>query len=357
MRFQYKQVFPTESLIRWYRQAKRDLPWRETRDPYRIWLSEVILQQTRVDQGLSYYYHFVERYPTVEVLADADEQEVLRSWQGLGYYSRARNLHAAAKSVVQEGQGFPSTYREILKLKGVGPYTAAAVASFAYKEVVPVIDGNVNRVTSRFLALKLPVDSSSGKQHIQELLEQAISPEEPDTFNQAIMELGALVCVPRNPDCLNCPIASGCKANTFKNQEDFPIKKGKVKVKSQWIYSFIIADDESVVLRKRGTEGIWKNMFDLPGIESDEPLDTENLHDSLPVYFRRKEAVTWKHFTSTMHLLSHRKLHVEVLKLDSNPNEISQPETLRNIPWNELDQYPKPRLTEKLLEKWRDSQG
>lgn len=347
-------MFPTNLLLDWYRKEKRDLPWRETRNPYLIWLSEIILQQTRVEQGLSYFLHFAEKYPTVDALAAADEQEVLRSWQGLGYYSRARNLHAAAKSVVQEGRGFPATHDEILTLKGVGPYTAAAIASFAYKEVVPVVDGNVNRVISRFLALGEAVDSAAGAKAIKALLDKAISQEEPDTFNQAIMELGALVCSPRKPDCSSCPISGGCIARKHSTQEDFPIKKSKTKVRHRWLYVLLVANAEHVILRKRGADGIWKNMFDLPAIESDKPLSPEELTQAISSAWPDLDHSGYRHFLTTTHLLSHRKFHVEAFGIHSAQKEFTIPGALHRVSWKDLDSYPIPRLTEKLLENWRE---
>ncbi|WP_161622743.1 A/G-specific adenine glycosylase [Cesiribacter andamanensis] len=203
----------TAKLLDWYQRNQRDLPWRQTRDPYRIWLSEVILQQTRVQQGLPYYQRFVEKFPTVEALAAATQQEVLRLWQGLGYYSRARNLHACAQQVVaQWGGAFPQTYHLLLSLPGIGRYTAAAIASFAFKEAVPVVDGNVYRVLARLYADPTDIAKPQAFAHFFALAQQLIDPRQPDVFNQALMEFGALHCTPQKPLCLYCPLKEHCQA-------------------------------------------------------------------------------------------------------------------------------------------------
>lgn len=357
LRLQLKLVFPSNQLISWYNREKRDLPWRHTRNPYLIWLSEIILQQTRVDQGMAYYQHFAEKYPTVQVLADSEEQEILRSWQGLGYYSRARNLHSAAKSIVAEGGAFPSTYDSILKLKGVGPYTAAAIASFAFLEAVPVVDGNVNRVMSRYLALEEAVDTTAGQRAIQTALNSAIPSSNPDLFNQAIMELGALVCKAKKPLCELCPLSKSCQAKQLEIAERFPIKQAKQVVQNMWMYVILVADKKKVLLRKRDDSGIWKNMFDLPGIVCTSALGEEEI----PVQLRQSWPELPKGelyiFERTRHVLSHRRFHVIALEIRASPDVCGVKEELHVIEWTDLDQYPLPRLTEKLLEKWRADKG
>ena len=230
-----------KTLLIWYRQNKRDLPWRHTRNPYLIWLSEIILQQTRVAQGLSYYMRFTERFPTPAALAEADEDEVLKYWQGLGYYSRARNLHAAAKSM----QGvFPSTYEGVRALKGVGDYTAAAICSFAYKMPYAVLDGNVYRVLSRIFEIQTPIDSPAGKKEFSALAQKLLDKTHPDDYNQAIMDFGATVCTPVSPQCLLCPLADRCQAHLHGRVENFPVKQQKTKVASRYFFTseiFLIA--------------------------------------------------------------------------------------------------------------------
>lgn len=216
----------TSVLIKWYHKNKRHLPWRDTQNPYLIWISEVILQQTRVIQGLDYYLRFIRKLPDIQSLATVSEDEVLKLWQGLGYYTRARNLHAAAKNIVHYFNGkFPDNYTDILKLKGIGKYTAAAVASFAFNEPVPVVDGNVCRVLSRLYAINYPADSAEGQKLIYSLAEKIIDKKNPGIFNQAIMEFGALQCVPQNPDCSKCPLNKKCLAYIYNNVSLFPVKK------------------------------------------------------------------------------------------------------------------------------------
>jgi len=212
-------------LVEWYLQNKRELPWRTTKDPYKIWLSEIILQQTRVAQGLPYYLKFIEKYPNVRALANADEQEVLRLWQGLGYYSRARNLHAAAKYVANElGGNFPDSYQKLKQLKGVGDYTAAAIASFAYQEKVAVVDGNVYRVLARLFGIEIDINSNEGKKTFSKLANELITQYQPDLHNQAMMEFGALHCTPANPNCMFCPFTTECEARLTQRQSVLPIK-------------------------------------------------------------------------------------------------------------------------------------
>ncbi|MFM7727200.1 MAG: A/G-specific adenine glycosylase, partial [Flavobacteriales bacterium] len=228
---------PAASLKAWYLAHKRDLPWRATREPYAIWLSEVILQQTRVNQGMEYYRRFLELFPTVFDLAAATEDNVLKTWQGLGYYSRARNLHATAKKIAVELNGvFPASAAELKHLKGVGDYTASAIASFCYDEPVPVMDGNVQRVVSRLLALEEPVDKPTGRNAIQKVLEEWIDRKDPATFNQAIMEFGALQCTPQKPACDVCPLNSQCEAFAQRCVLDFPVKSAKTTVTDIWMY-------------------------------------------------------------------------------------------------------------------------
>jgi A/G-specific adenine glycosylase len=256
-------------LISWYQANKRDLPWRSTRDPYAIWLSEVILQQTRVNQGMSYYYRFLELFPTVFDLASASEDEVLKAWQGLGYYSRARNLHATAKRVAHEMAGvFPGSASELKNLKGVGDYTAAAIASFSYNECVPVLDGNVQRVTARLMAIEDPIDKPSTKNAMLEVLNEWIDPRRPALFNQAIMEFGALQCTPQKPNCNVCPLQANCLAYEKGLQGSLPFKAGKTKVTDLWMYYFVAVHDHKVLVRHRRHSGIWKGLYDFPSIDS-----------------------------------------------------------------------------------------
>jgi A/G-specific adenine glycosylase len=272
----------TETLITWYEKNKRDLPWRDTSDPYAIWLSEVILQQTRVNQGLEYYHRFIETYPSVHDLAAANEEEVLKLWQGLGYYSRARNLHHTAKTIAEQFDGqFPGDFHSLQKLKGIGEYTAAAIASIAFKEVVPVVDGNVARVISRLYAIMEPVDSITGKNLIRSIASGLISKDDPATFNQAIMEFGALQCKPVGPGCLNCPLQTSCFAYAGGKVAKIPVKLPGKPVKEVFInylvISFFEGNDEMILIRKRSSHGIWKNLYDFPAVESEHHTNFQDL--------------------------------------------------------------------------------
>lgn len=253
----------------WYRDHRRSLPWRDTTDPYRIWLSEVILQQTRVDQGLPYYQRFIEAFPDVASLAQAPEQQVLRLWQGLGYYSRARNLHEAANQVLKLHQGrFPCDYQAIRSLKGVGDYTAAAIASFAYSLPHPVVDGNVYRFLSRLFGIYTPIDSNSGKKEYRQLAQTLLDPAHAAEHNQAIMEMGAMVCKPRNPCCGACPFMGGCHALAFDRIDALPVKGKKQKVTIRHLDYFFINDGVETLVKQRSEKDIWQGLYELPLLES-----------------------------------------------------------------------------------------
>lgn len=263
-------------LISWYLQNGRSLPWRETKDPYLIWLSEIILQQTRVAQGLPYYEKFVAAYPTVFDLANAKETEVLKLWQGLGYYSRARNLHHTAQYIASELNGeFPGTYKDLLQLKGVGDYTAAAIASICYQESTAVVDGNVYRVLSRVFGIDTPINSSLGAKQFKVLAQELIDRDQPGTYNQALMEFGARQCVPSAPDCGDCIFSDPCWAREQKSVARLPVKINRTKIRVHH-FNFIIplSNDGKTILHQRIESGIWKNLFQFPLIDTDKPLNT-----------------------------------------------------------------------------------
>ncbi|GAB4154756.1 MAG: A/G-specific adenine glycosylase [Winogradskyella sp.] len=267
-------------LTNWYSNNKRDLPWRNSKNPYHIWLSEIILQQTQVKQGLPYYDAFVKQYPTVFDLANASEEEVLKLWQGLGYYSRARNLHATAKYVAFELNGnFPDNYRDLLKLKGVGDYTASAIASIAFNEVEAVVDGNVFRVLSRYFGIKTPINSTTGAKKFKELASSLIDKDQPAMFNQAIMDFGATQCKPKNPYCVICPLNESCVALQKNLIDSLPVKLKKTKVKTKF-FNFLVCIDNNnkTILEKRTSKGIWQNLYQFPLIESDKSLTAEEFH-------------------------------------------------------------------------------
>lgn len=331
-----------KNIISWYVKNKRDLPWRETTNPYFIWLSEILLQQTRVSQGLPFYIKFTENFPKIEDLANASEEKVLRLWQGLGYYSRGRNLHFTAKIIVNDFQGvFPKSYKEILKLKGVGHYTAAAIASFAFKEKVAAVDGNVIRVISRLYKIDQPVDSTQTLKQINEIAQELISEKHPDLFNQAMMELGAMVCTPKSPKCTECPIQEVCLSYPDKAYEKIPFKAKKTKVLERNIYYLVLKNEDSILLNHRADGDIWKNMYDFPEIEKPEIPDLlssfslENIKISEPI----------------THLLSHRKLNIQFISAEINTQKIP----ISGI-WTELhntDKLPKPKVIVDFLETYK----
>jgi A/G-specific adenine glycosylase len=302
--------------LEWYPQNKRDLPWRNTQDPYIIWLSEIILQQTRVAQGLPYFENFLKNYPNVMDLAKAPSEDVMRLWQGLGYYSRARNLHQCAKDIVERFEGeFPKEYTGLLKLKGVGNYTAAAIASFAYNEQVAVVDGNVFRVLSRYFGVATDIASGTGKKEFENLANNLIPKEKPAEYNQAIMEFGALQCVPKNPDCGNCPLKSGCFA--YKNQlvEKLPVKIKKLKIRERHFrYAYIICGNE-VIIKKRGEGDIWQGLHDFPLEESEEKLlsGPENFHffEALKDF---ETKIVYNSSNTYKHILTHQRIFANFVK-------------------------------------------
>jgi A/G-specific adenine glycosylase len=300
-------------LIDWYVVNKRTLPWRETENPYFIWLSEVILQQTRVQQGLPYYQSFVKTYPTVEKLAAAPQDEVLKLWQGLGYYSRARNLQAAALQIVNDDLKFPDNYKDLLRLKGVGDYTAAAIASFAFKEVVPVVDGNVYRVLSRLYGISVPINVPAGVKEFKELAIKLLNQKDPATHNQAIMEFGALQCTPKNPDCSSCPFKRECVAFQEDRIGELPVKLNKTKVKSLFHHYVVVQTPSGkTIMKQRDNSSIWAGLFEFPYIEANGALLSNEVteHDVF------KDVVGNSRFRESVynqnpiiHKLSHRKIH------------------------------------------------
>jgi A/G-specific adenine glycosylase len=261
-------------LIAWYLDNKRDLPWRSTTNPYHIWLSEIMLQQTRVAQALPYFFAFSEAFPTVTDLADASEDKILRLWQGLGYYSRARNMHATAKIIAEQHHGnFPNSYKELIKLKGIGPYTAAAIASFAFREAVAVVDGNVYRVLSRIFGIDTDIAKSEAKSIFFELAQTHINVQKPDLFNQAIMEFGALQCVPKNPNCGLCPFAATCFAFQNGQVANLPVKSKAKKARKRYFNYFVVSNNkQQIILQQRIQKDIWQKLYEFPLLETDAEI-------------------------------------------------------------------------------------
>ena len=323
-------------LLQWYKENGRDLPWRQTRDPYAIWLSEIILQQTQVKQGWAYWERFMHRWPTVEALAAATEDEVLREWQGLGYYSRARNLHFAAKQIVAMG-GFPNTLEGIKQLKGVGDYTAAAIASFAFGIPAAVVDGNVYRVLARHFGIDTPINTTEGKKLFatlaQELLPNTQHPSPiTSTYNQAIMDFGALQCTPQAPNCMFCPLIESCEAFRNGKVNELPVKLKTLKVtERQLIYVYVRCHGETAI-RRRGAGDIWQGLWEPWFVETEAAVPPA----AIPL---RKQV---------KHVLTHRVLYADfyLLEVDERPK---LPADYIWIKESELDDYAKPRLIEKLL--------
>ena len=260
----------SKQLLKWYSKNARSHPWKKIKNPYYIWLSEIILQQTRVEAGTPYYIKFIETYPTIQDLANATQDEVYRLWKGLGYYSRARNLHHTAKTIVEKHKGeFPKTYDEIIALKGIGPYTAAAIASFAFDLPYPVMDGNVKRVIARYYGYKKDVMSASNKPDIQSLLDQSFDTKNAALFNQAIMDFGATVCKPKSPHCNECPFSKTCIAFQQNEVSLIPLRISKIKRRDRHFHYLVIKDELSILLKKRQDKDIWQNLYDFPCIEND----------------------------------------------------------------------------------------
>jgi A/G-specific adenine glycosylase len=339
----------TKKLVDWYQYHKRELPWRKTKDPYLIWVSEIILQQTRVAQGTPYFYRFVEYFPNLKSLANAEEQEVLNLWQGLGYYSRARNMLDAARYIWFELNGkFPEKAQELEKIKGIGPYTSAAIASIAFSEPIPAIDGNVMRVLSRFHGIDEPIDGKKGRKLIEEFALDALDPALPGDFNQAMMELGARICLPKNPHCSICPLFDSCEAYLCGKVHLFPIKKSKTKVKTQYLDFFYIRYRKDVLIEKR-TRGFWRGLYQFPLVESmDSNLELEVVMTYLKQHGFESASIQPSP-TDIVHLLSHRKLMARFWKVGINEKQKFHSKQVW-VSTVKLDDYPMSRLLEKFLE-------
>lgn len=338
----------SDKLIAWYKKNRRDLPWRNITDPYKIWLSEIILQQTQVVQGLNYYIKFTETFPTVVDLANAPEDQVMRLWQGLGYYSRARNLHAAAKTIKLNHKGkFPSTYESIKELKGVGDYTAAAVASFAFNLPYAVVDGNVYRVLSRLFNIDTPINSTQGKKDFQLLANELLNHKQPGLHNSAMMEFGALWCKPQNPKCEDCPLQAQCIAFQNKTVAALPVKDKKIKIKNRYLNYFVFNYKNNVYIQKRTEKDIWQNLYEFYLIETDVPTDAKLLlkDKNLKTFTQKLEVLS---VTSTKkHVLSHQHLYATFYEI--NIKEPITSKQLIKIKRENLDDFGLPQLINKYL--------
>jgi len=337
----------SEKLLYWYDQYKRDLPWRKTKNPYLIWVSEIILQQTRINQGINYYYNFIKTFPDVNSLAQADIDEVLIIWQGLGYYSRARNMHFTAKYISKNlNSNFPESFVELKKLKGVGYYTAAAIASFAFNETVPVIDGNVYRVLSRFFGIFESTQTSNGKNIFFEKALKIIDPKKPAIFNQAIMEFGSLQCTPKKPDCSICIFKNACFAYSKDLINNLPTKKQKVKKRVRFFNYIHIIYKDNIFLEKRNDNDIWKLLYQLPLIETDSKIKIEELfnHKLWIDLFKDSDIKLKSHSIEKKHILSHQTIFAQFIKVEiKNPNNYIK-STLIKVSRENMGKYGIPRL-------------
>ncbi|MCL7752827.1 A/G-specific adenine glycosylase [Polaribacter sp. Z022] len=341
----------SNTLIYWYLQNNRDLPWRKSKNPYFIWLSEIMLQQTRVAQGLSYYLKFTETFPTVFDLANANESTVLKMWQGLGYYSRARNLHFSAKFIANELNGiFPATYNDIINLKGVGDYTASAIASICFNEPTAVVDGNVYRVLSRYFGIKTPINSSKGIKEFKVLAQSLIDNKQPGTYNQAIMDFGALHCKPQNPLCQTCPFSDSCIALEKNITKELPIKEKKIKIKKRYFNFLVIkTNNNKTILSERTGKGIWQGLYQFPLIETDKKIQKEELisTEDFINLFPEETTISLFNKKEIVHKLSHQHLHTQFWVIETKNH------TDASINWTEIEKFPVPILIAKFLENFQ----
>lgn len=341
----------SNTIEKWYQEYKRELPWRESADPYVIWISEIILQQTRVVQGYDYFMRFMKRFPDVATLAQADEDEVMKYWQGLGYYSRARNLHAAAKSM---NGVFPKTYPEVRALKGVGDYTAAAICSFAYNMPYAVVDGNVYRVLSRYLGIDTPIDSTEGKKLFAAVADELLDKKNPALYNQAIMDFGAIQCSPQSPNCMFCPLASGCSALAGGMVAQLPVKQHKTKTTNRYFNYIYVRMGAYTLINKRTGNDIWKNLFEFPLIETPEAVSEEEfpaLPELRAMFAEGETPIIGLVCRDVKHVLSHRVIYANFYIVDLPENSQSFT-SYQKIKADELEQYAVSRLVHAFIEKY-----
>lgn len=349
------RIFFRKKLIVWHKTIDRPMPWKETKDPYKIWLSEVILQQTRVDQGWDYYLKFIDRFPTIQDLAKASEDEVLKLWQGLGYYSRARNLHYSAKYVVSDFNGvFPDKYEDILSLKGVGKYTAAAISSFAYELPFAVVDGNVIRVLARYFGISDPVDSSSVLSQISSLAQELLLIDDPSLYNQAIIDFGALHCTPKKAKCDSCPLNSRCISFQEGLVDQIPFKQKKIKKRNRYFNYFIIRDEKNkIVIIKRTDSDIWSGLYEFPLVESKENLSLDAVYKALQSskHIEVPDEISLKQLNvkPIKHVLSHQNIYSTFYELDDTSTVLGKGHFF--VSFDKLrDDYAVPVLISKFLE-------
>jgi A/G-specific adenine glycosylase len=344
-----KAVLP---IIPWYLKHKRDLPWRNTKDPYMIWLSEVILQQTRVEQGLPYYLKFAQNYPTVKKLAAAKDDEVMKLWQGLGYYNRAKNMLRTARIVVDEYKGkFPETHDKLIELKGIGPYTAAAIASFAFNEPKAVVDGNVYRVLARVFNIDEPINGPKGQKIFRELAQEIIDQEHPAEYNQAIMELGATVCTPKQPKCGECVLRLQCEAYKQKTIASLPVKLKKDKPKERFLHFFFIEQNGKTYIRQRSGERIWHNLFEPLFVETAAAMGEKELFklESVADLMSWNGDTSFEKALSVKHQLTHQTIYADFWRVKAGKNLTVHDKAYITVKISELNRYAVHRLFDKFL--------
>lgn len=339
----------SNKLIRWYLANKRDFPWRNTKEPYKIWLSEVILQQTRTIQGLPYYIAFIKKYKSIQQLANADEQEILKLWQGLGYYSRARNLHFTAKYIDNELNGvFPDNYKDLLYLKGVGDYTASAIASICYDEKCAVVDGNVYRVLSRYFGIETPINSSKGIKEFKVLAQKLLPKENYGLYNQAIMDFGAIICIPKKPKCNDCMFNDSCFALQQKRVVNLPVKISKTKIKNRYFnYLVILSSGNKISIQKRRAKGIWQHLYEFPVIETSTNLNFEEIIKLKELKLFNAKSIYLFNSKPIVHKLSHQHIFANFWIIKT------QKTLLKAININELNEYPVPTLIDNFIKDFK----
>jgi len=336
----------SQEIIYWYHRHKRDLPWRNSNDPYIIWLSEIILQQTRVEQGLPYFYRFSEKYPTVSDFAMATEDEILKLWQGLGYYSRGRNMHHTANMVMEEHAGyFPVSYDKLIRLKGIGDYTAAAISSFAGNESKAVVDGNVFRVLARYFGIDEAINSTKGKKLFSEIANQLIDHSQPGLYNQAIMEFGSLQCRYKNPDCINCPLLLNCEAYQRKRVNELPVKLRKQKIRNRYFNYVIALKNDKILLNKRGPNDIWENLYEFPLFETPEQVQADQIINSPEFKNTFGVDITVRAVHGPVkHILSHQKLNTQFIVIENSRDSFDEKSGWFYADFEEMNALPQPKL-------------
>ncbi len=340
--------------MKWYDEQGRELPWRETRNPYEIWVSEIILQQTRTQQGIQYYYSFLRSFPDVFSLANSDIAEVLNVWQGLGYYSRARNMHETARVIAHQYNGtFPSNYNDILKLKGIGEYTAGAIASIAFGERVPAIDGNVKRVFSRLYGLYDDPGKPKALKNLKKIVQKVMDQQEAGKFNQAIMDLGALICKPKKPLCSECPLSENCTAFQKGITHELPVKTRKTKNRTRFFYYCIIKWNGHILLSQRKEKDIWLMLYEFPLIETSKPLSDKSIYDQVHERFLsgQKWAKISKISSEIIHILSHQKLHARFIHIEAEKINNLLLSGFIPVRKEKVNDYPLPRLLDRYLKE------